>query len=409
VIYLLLVIEGVMMRLFHFLRVLLICFVTVLISGATLAQEVSPFKHWRLLSWSADQTVRVWSVETGEELLRLEHDAPVGRARMLDNDTILSYTDYSMHLWNAVTGEHLLSFKDEKRMWQVILLPTDQLLIQLYDPFAQVITVHIVDRRNGEILSTMGDITKLYQLGNGYFYLKPVGLPAQIWNETFTRILFSLENSLEGPVNYVVSLREGRIFAVVNSIDLYVWDATDGELLFTLSHDLLPITSLEWGSGSRVFSRADGIFTLWDLVSEKRVTEFTSTSDSGVRTFSMRDGTLGITPYAQPTQLRDGYTGTLLATIYDESHSNVERLGDDRFLTWNDNRQVNVWDGQTPNPLLTINHASAIVGARSVRGTHILSWGENGSIWLWDATTGELLRDFRHADEIMGTTILIDE
>lgn len=58
----------------------------------------------RLLSWSLDQTVRVWDMESGAQLLLLRHDQVVNGASWNRDETRILTWDASVQVWDAQTG-----------------------------------------------------------------------------------------------------------------------------------------------------------------------------------------------------------------------------------------------------------------------------------------------------------------
>jgi WD40 repeat protein len=67
----------------------------------------------RVLSWSADDTVKLWDTETGEPLLSLRHiDWVEGAAFSADESRIISWAYDSVLLWQA-DGAKLAEFRHE--------------------------------------------------------------------------------------------------------------------------------------------------------------------------------------------------------------------------------------------------------------------------------------------------------
>jgi WD40 repeat protein len=93
----------------------------------------------RVLTWSVDQSARIWDAAIGKELVRLPHDAPVVFGRFSPDGTRVltiasrNYTldhrgftsggvggETAARIWNAATGELLASWKDpgnENKHW----------------------------------------------------------------------------------------------------------------------------------------------------------------------------------------------------------------------------------------------------------------------------------------------------
>ena len=66
-----------------------------------------------ILSWSDDNTVRLWNRESGKELLVLKHNNNVNGAKFSkDERTILSWSyDKTVRLWDKKSGNELLVLK----------------------------------------------------------------------------------------------------------------------------------------------------------------------------------------------------------------------------------------------------------------------------------------------------------
>ena len=62
----------------------------------------------RILSWSKDDTVRLWDVATGRQIgPAMKHDGNVWGAVLTKDETrILSWSDdHTLRLWDVVTGQ----------------------------------------------------------------------------------------------------------------------------------------------------------------------------------------------------------------------------------------------------------------------------------------------------------------
>jgi WD40 repeat protein len=85
----------------------------------------------RALSGSADKTLRLWDVETGHELRRLEgHEAIVSCLAGLDGRHVVSGSvDRTLRLWDLETGAQLARFDGDALFTSLAFLPDKRTLV----------------------------------------------------------------------------------------------------------------------------------------------------------------------------------------------------------------------------------------------------------------------------------------
>jgi WD40 repeat protein len=101
-------------------------------SGDQTHQHPGPFRPGRLSSTGLDQTVSVWDVDTGQEILRLEgHKGWVfGVAFSPDGRRLASASwDQTVRVWDTATGQELLTLQGQKVFFSVAYSPDGRRLV----------------------------------------------------------------------------------------------------------------------------------------------------------------------------------------------------------------------------------------------------------------------------------------
>ena len=202
------------------------------------------FKN-RRFSAGADRSVRLWDVETGKELLKLEgHRQPVWYVKFLpDGRSAISVSEGEARVWDLAQGREARRFGGHCSGQGVALSPDGTLLVTGSYPENTV---------------------QMWEVATGRLIHELVGNRAQIRGADFSpdrRLL------LTGGGNFV---RGG------GDASLRIWDVTTGKELRLMSG----ATQLVWcvavsPDGRKALSGGlDGIVRLWDVNSGKELHQF---------------------------------------------------------------------------------------------------------------------------------------
>jgi WD40 repeat protein len=314
--------------------------------GATLSPDEK-----QILSWSDDHTVRLWNAETGGEVLRINHDGPVGAFFSRDGARIISYSGNELREWDRATGRQIglpmkhgnsskatdvtFALSDKDEITYSALSPDGKRMVSLFE-------------QNGGGTLNLWDAESTSPIGN------PLNRSVRFFGATFnnsgTRILCWSE--------------DGKV---------QLLDATTGSQIGPSMQT--PSATI----GAR-FLRNDTQIVAW--------------SSWGIRSWEVgtgADSSLNITPFK-------GIRGASFSP--DES----------RILTWSTDGYINVWDAKTGDqigPKGTSLHHEKIVGASfNWNATRFLSWSYDHSLLLWDmegyAPIGPILK---HRAEVTGALL----
>jgi WD40 repeat protein len=376
----------------------------------------------RLLSWSADGTLRFWDGASGAPGGVLEgHTSSVDGAMELTDGRILSWSsDDTLRLWNAagdgltsraerhrnpilhtspVTADRALSFsKDGSCLWDL----TNGTAIATRGPCADARAIPAETTDDGETLLQVGRILTWTE---GESALR-------LWDGATGAPVAVLEGHTR-PVSGALVTPEGRVVSWSTDCTLRLWDGRSG----------VPLAVMEGHTGASELSAlglSDRRIVSWSYdpdAYETCVRVWDATSGAPLATLQghvwlthalgLRDGRIltwsTIPTSAYVLQLWDGTTGALLATL--EGHRFPVRgaleLRDGRILSWSLDRTLRIWDCTTGAQLATMEVRGGVTGATVLLSGDILSWGED--LQVWDGVTGDF-RGSIHANAAFRST-----
>ncbi|XNO40718.1 trypsin-like peptidase domain-containing protein (plasmid) [Sinorhizobium meliloti] len=346
------------------------------VSGALFSKDET-----RILSWSRDNTLRLWDAATAQQIgPPMRHDGPVREAVFSNDGTrILSWSgtsnslagevegDNTVRLWEAATGRQIglpmrhdspipgaLFSADETR----ILSWSDDRTLRLWDAAtAQQVGPHmhhdgpvkgaLFSKDEALILSWSEDNTlRLWDAASA----QQIGLPMRhdspvreaVFSKDGTRILSWSEDSGSGQEN---------------TPTLRLWDAATAQPI----GDPMPHDDRIGGIYGALFTKDDTIILSWSYS-------------------TLRLWQAATAEQITPPMHQDGPIQRALFTN-----------NENRILSWSNTGTLRLWDAATGRPIgRPMRHEGAVIGALfSKDETSILSWSYDNTLRLWDASTGE--------------------
>ena len=389
----------------------------------------------RIVSGSCDNTIRIWSPDTGDCLRTLKgHTKQVSCVAVLPDGRIVSgsYDNY-IRIWNADTGECLQTLEGHT-LWVkcVTALPDGRIVSGSCDR-----TLRIWDPDTGKCLGTLEghdrSITCLAVLSNSRIISGSRDKTIRIWRTDTGKCLRTLEGhadqidcvtvlpggsivsgSIDGTIriwdlNTGKSLRkhndwiscravlpDGRIASDSDDWSILIWNLDTGEYLQTLEGHIDLVRCLAVLPDGRITSGSDdGTIRVWDPgtgeclrtleVHTNLITFFAVLPNQRIVT-SLADRTLRIWNPAtsECLSILKGHTGNVNC---------LAMLPDGRIASGSDDRTLRIWDPDTGECLLILKgHTDNVNCLVMLSDGRIASSSDDRTLRIWDPNAGECLR-----------------
>jgi WD40 repeat protein len=361
----------------------------------------------RVLSASWDQTVREWDAATGRELRRFErHTGRVSAcAYSPDGTRVLSASwDQTVREWDAATGFELQRFEGHTGPVRACAYSPDgtRVLSASGDR-----TVREWDQATGRELRRFEGHTR----GVSACAYSPIGARAlsassdmtvREWDQATGRELRRFEGHNRPVMACAYSPDGTRMLSASWDMTVREWDQATGRELRRLEGHTHAVPACAYSpDGTRVLSAsADRTVREWDAATGRELRRFEghrrpvmacAYSPDGTRVLSASaDRTVREWDAATGRELRrfEGHTSVVPACAYSPDGT--------RVLTASADRTVREWDAATGRELRRFEGHKRPVRAcaYSPDGTRVLSASDNGKLREWDAATGRQLRRF---------------
>jgi WD40 repeat protein len=350
----------------------------------------------RILSWSQDGTLRLWSQASGIELAKLNVDTSAICVNVLANGRILFLSRSISTLMLLDESNLTILGQSELTNFEVIHYGSSLFIYALTD--------------ETQMFFWEGDILFEYVKAKGFVTLagnvdvetsnlkiKALGAWMKHKWSSFNGWLDQYRNPSDRVWKSPIPLTSGRVL---------FW-TMEGELRLLLPHhdisvafegmiDLI-IGAEELMDGKILSWSKDGTLRIWKIPSEDMIdslllkTLFSSVDDDLLKCTEL--------------QVLSGHTAKIVG---------VNILIDGRILSWSEDGTLRLWDGTDGSELTVLSkHNGSVTGAKILPGGRILSWSKDGTLRLWNGTDGSELAVLRQdADSfiynIIGAKILKD-
>ena len=312
----------------------------------------------RIVTASADKTVRVWDALTGAQLLVLAgHRNRVQFAVYSPDGTriVSAAADKTLRIWDARSGEQLLALTGHG----------DAVNCATFSPDGE----HLV--------SASEDMT------------------ARIW-DTHTGAQLAILSGHRNHVNEAEYSPDGaRILTASDDMTARVWDAHTLAPLLTLSgHGDVVYTASYSPDGARIVTASgDRSARVWDARTGTQLLVLTGHGDRVYRAAYTPDGTRIVTASSDHTaRIWDAHTGALIRILSghgDRVRSAVYSPDGARVVTASEDGTARIWDaGLGAQRGVLSGHGDRIYSAAYSRdGARIVSASADGTARVWDAPT----------------------
>lgn len=306
----------------------------------------------RILSWSDDQTLRLWDGHHGSQIAVFDdHDQEIMGAGSLPDGRIVSCGCDYLYLWDAQNGNLLARLDNGGHVDgpdRALPLPDGRILT-----LSRYGTICLCDTR----INTL--------------------VPFQYDHDDF--------------IDEVIPLVDGTFLFWSYDHSLYIWDGLSEAPSARFSGH----TGTIWGalqlSAERILSWSQDTLHLWDIQSTKLLAVLTGHSGGISGAMPLPDGRILSWSDDQTLRLWDGQNGQPLGVLRGHSAtiSAALLLPEGQILSWSDDQTLRLWDGQNGTPLGVFRgHSDRVVSPILLADGRILSQSSGGSLFLWNLHSG---------------------
>ncbi|HEX5751249.1 MAG TPA: SIR2 family protein [Archangium sp.] len=358
----------------------------------------------RVVSASDDKTLKVWDVETGQELATLRgHEGWVmGCVVTPDGRRVVSASeDKTLKVWDVETGQELVTSRGhEAAVNGCVVMPDGRHMVSASDD--ESLKVWEVD--TGKELATLrghvGGVMGCAVMPDGRRVVSAsYDKTLKVWDWVTGKELLSLEGHTGG-VRGCAVLPDGRcVVSASNDGTLKIWDVETRRELATLTgHEGWVRCCAVLPDGPRVVSASeDGTLKIWDVETRRElfalkghggcVGACTVTPEGRRVVSASEDGTLKIWDVEagrEPSTPR-GHSGWVNGCAMTPDGRHVVSASEDKTLK--------VWDLTTGQEVRTLEGHRGVVSCCAMMpdGRRVVSASDDGTLKIWEVETGREL------------------
>lgn len=374
-----------------------------------------------VVSGSDDCTVRIWNIETGEniKIMRGHKDHITSVAVMPNGKHIVSGSkDRTVCIWDIETGKNIRTLKGHKSwVTAVSVTPNGKHVVSGSKDSTVCIWDIETGKTNRSLEGHKDQITSVTVMPDGKHVISASrDGTIRIWNIETGENTKTLEGH-GGWANIISVTQNGRhIISGSKDCTIRIWDLETGESIRTLKGNGFKVKALSVvPNGKQVISGSGDTVRIWDMETDKLI--MTKGHKSGVNTISvtpdgkqvisgLSDGTICIWNLKNGENIRmlEGYENRVNAVAVTSDGKNVVSGSNDCTIC--------IWDLETSKLRKVLEGHNSWVSAVAIMpsGKHIISGSKDHTIRIWNIDSGETLQTLKeHGSYVTAVAIMPNE
>lgn len=380
-------------------------------TGSVRSTAFSPDSQW-IASGSEDRSVRIWDVKSGEQIRQLNgHTSDVTSVRFSpDGKQIVSASeDGTVRIWDVASGRevhHLLGHIGT--VWSAAFSPNGQLIV-----------------------SGGADRTaRVWEVASGKEVEQLTDHQSTVWSTTFSpdgeQIMTASEDARVRIWNVASGQEIHRVYGDVRAVDeengniraaayspngkqivgalangmVLVWNVSSERVLQQLGDASVALKTVAFSPNGQQIASGDehGIIQIWVSTGQELVSQFTGHTESVRHATFSHDGKQVISASEDTTiRIWDVQSGQELRQLigHTDSVRSVEfSPNDQRVVSASEDGTVRVWNAVSGSEIYRLlGHKSAVWSAAfSADSKQIASGSQDTTIRIWDAVSGIEIR-----------------
>lgn len=381
---------------------------TLLVSSAAFSPDGD-----RIVSGSWDNTLKVWDASTGQELFTLKgHTSRVTTAAFSpDGSRIASGSDDStLKLWDALTGQELLTLKGHTDRVTSVALSADgaRIASASWDK-----TLRVWDASTGQETLTLkghtgGVVSVAFSPDDSLIVSGSDDKTLRLWDALTGQEVLTLKGHTERVYSVAFSPDGGQIVSGSGDATVKIWDTSMGQEASTLKGHIGGVASVAFSpNGSQIASGSfDETVKIWNATAGQDPPTLKAAGGGACVAFSPDSARIVSESGVGELKVWDATTRqeTLTLKGHQDKVTSVAFSPDGlRIVSGSNDETLKVWDSSTGQELFTLKgHAERVNSvAFSPDGARIVSGSGDATLKVWSASTGqELLTLKGHTDNV---------
>jgi WD40 repeat protein len=359
----------------------------------------------RMVSGSSDGTLRVWDVENSQVLQVLKgHSGWVRALTVLDSRRIVSGSnDKTLRVWNVESGQALEILKEHSAGFSALTVLNSGRVVSGSDNGI----IRVWDLEDGQVLQVLEGhsdrVCAVVVLDSGRIISGSDDKTLRVWDVESSQALQVLEGH-SGRVRSVAVLDSGRVVSSSNDGTIRVWNLEGSQVLQILEGHSQWVHSVVVLDSSRVISGSDDMtLRVWDVESSQ-VLQNLERHSGGVRAVAVLDSGRVVAGYDDGTsRVWDVENSRVFQVL--KGHSAgvraVAALDSGRIVSGSEDGTLRVWDVESGQTLQLLEghsfkgHYSPVRSVAVLDSDRVISGSDDRTLRVWDVESGQTLQVFK--------------